>query len=120
MDDLEAMRDVAGDILKLLDYECALTADGQAAVDLYLQEKKQGRPFDAVLFDLTVPGGMGGEEAAAIIKKIEPNLKAIACSGYADSDLMQNYAHSPFTTVVPKPYRMQEMRDALRTLLEGN
>ena len=120
MDDLEAMRDVAGDILKLLGYECALTEDGQAAVDLYMQEKEQDRPFDAVLFDLTVPGGMGGEEAATKIKEIEPQLKAIACSGYAESDLMQNYAHSPFTTVVPKPYRIQEMRDALSTVLGDN
>lgn len=118
MDDMEAMRDVASDILNLLGYECALTEDGQAAVDLYKENTQQGRPFDAVLFDLTVPGGMGGEEAANRIKEMDPNLKAIACSGYADSDIMQNFANSPFTTVVPKPYRIQEMSDAIKSVLE--
>lgn len=118
MDDMEAMRDVAGDILNLLGYEYALTEDGQAAIDLYFSEKERGQAFDAVLFDLTVPGAMGGEEAASAIKEIDPKLKAIACSGYAESDLMQNFAESPFTTVVPKPYRIQEMSDALTLALD--
>ena len=95
MDDMAAMRDVASDILNLLGYECALTEDGQAAIKLYKENTQQGQAFDAVLFDLTVPGGMGGEEAANKLKEIDPNLKAIACSGYADSDIMQNFANSP-------------------------
>ena len=118
MDDMEAMRDVAGDILNLLGYECAFTEDGQAAIDLYKENKQRGQAFDAVLFDLTVPGGMGGEEAANKLKEMDPNLKAIACSGYADSDIMQNFANSPFTTVVPKPYRIQDMSDAIKSVLE--
>lgn len=118
MDDMAAMRDVASDILNLLGYEYALTEDGQAAIKLYKESKQRGQAFDAVLFDLTVPGGMGGEEAANKLKEIDPNLKAIACSGYADSDIMQNFANSPFTTVVPKPYRIQEMSDAIKSVLE--
>jgi signal transduction histidine kinase/CheY-like chemotaxis protein len=118
MDDMEAMRDVAGDILNLLGYECAFTEDGQTAINLYKENKQRGQAFDAVLFDLTVPGGMGGEEAANKLKEMDPNLKAIACSGYADSDIMQNFANSPFTTVVPKPYRIQEISDAIKSVLE--
>jgi PAS domain S-box-containing protein len=117
MDDMEAMMMVAGEILTVLGYDVAHSADGQEAIDAYKKAKESGQPFDAVVFDLTVPGGMGGEEAANILIEYDPGLIAIASSGYTTSNVMSNYKNSSFKAVVPKPYRIKEMSDALHNVL---
>lgn len=117
MDDMEAMMMVAGEILNMLGYEVEYSADGEEAIKAYKMAKESGNPFDAVVFDLTVPGGMGGEEAANILKEYDPDLNAIASSGYSTSDIMSDYKNSSFKAVVPKPYRITEMSDALHSLI---
>jgi len=117
MDDMEAMMTVAGEILRALGYEVEFSTNGQEAIDAYKRAKESGNPFDAVVFDLTVPGGMGGEEASEILIKYDPNLIAIASSGYTTSNVMSDYKSSAFKAVVPKPYRIKEMSDALERIL---
>lgn len=120
MDDMEAMLLVAGEILKMLGYEVTLTSDGLEAIETYKQAKEAGEPFDVVIFDLTVPGGMGGEEACERLLEYDPELVAIASSGYTTSNVMNDYESSGFKAVVPKPYRINEMRDVLERLLSAN
>lgn len=117
MDDMEAMMLVAGEILNVLGYEVAFATNGAEAIDAYKQAKESGDPFDAVVFDLTVPGGMGGEEACNILIDYDPKLIAIASSGYSTSNIMSNYQNSAFKAVVPKPYRIKEMSDVLYQVL---
>ena len=119
MDDMEAMMMVAGEILTVLGYEVEYSTDGEEAIHAYKAAKDAGNPFDAVVFDLTVPGGMGGEEAADILKQYDPDLIAIASSGYTTSNVMSDYKNSSFTAVVPKPYRIKEMSDALHEVLNA-
>ncbi len=117
MDDMEAMMVVAGDILTVLGYEVSYSTNGEEAINAYKQAKDSGNPFDAVIFDLTVPGGMGGEEAADILIQYDPELIAIASSGYTTSNVMSDHKNSSFKAVVPKPYRIKEMSDALHHVL---
>lgn len=117
MDDMEAMMMVAGEIISMLGYEVAYATNGYEAIEAYKSAKEGGTPFDAVVFDLTVPGSMGGEEAAGILIQYDPDLRAIASSGYSTSNVMSDYQDSPFTAVVPKPYRIKEMSDALHMVL---
>lgn len=117
MDDMDAMLMVAGEILSMLGYEVETSRDGQEAVDSYKRAKEEGTPFDAVVFDLTVPGGMGGEEAANLLKEYDPDLVAIASSGYSNSNVMTDHKSSAFKAVVPKPYRIDEMSNALHSVL---
>ncbi len=117
MDDMEPMMMVAGEILTVLGYEVEFATNGQEAIDGYKKAKESGKPFDAVVFDLTVPGGMGGEEASRILLDYDPNLIAIASSGYTTSNVMSDHKNSPFKAVVPKPYRIKEMSDALHRVL---
>lgn len=119
MDDMEAMLMVAGEILTMLGYEVECAADGEEAIVMYKKAKESGNAFDAVVFDLTVPGGMGGEEAANLLKAYDPDLVAIASSGYSNSNVMSDYKNSAFKAVVPKPYRIDEMSSALHSLLQG-
>ena len=117
MDDMEAMMTVAGEIIGMLGYEVTLTRDGEEAIEVYKSAKEAGAPFAAVVFDLTVPGGMGGEEACNILREYDPNLLAIASSGYSTSNIMSDWKASGFDAVVPKPYRIKEMSAALNELL---
>lgn len=117
MDDMEAMMTVAGEILNALGYEVAFSTNGEEAIEAYKKAKESGKPFDAVVFDLTVPGSMGGAEASNILIEYDPDLVAIASSGYTNSNVMLDYKNSAFKAVVPKPYRIKEMSDALNRVL---
>jgi len=117
MDDMEAMMMVAGEIFTVLGYDVEYSANGQEAIAAYKEAKEAGKAFDACVFDLTVPGGMGGEEAANLLIKYDPTLVAIASSGYSTSNVMSDYKNSSFKAVVPKPYRIKEMSDALHKVL---
>ncbi|MDG1241163.1 MAG: response regulator [Opitutae bacterium] len=118
MDDMEAMMMVAGEILQVLGYEVELSTNGDEAVEAYKKAKEAGRPFDAVVFDLTVPGGMGGEEACRILSEYDPGLIAVASSGYSTSNVMSEYEAAGFKAVVPKPYRIKDMSAALHRILK--
>lgn len=120
MDDMEAMMMVAGEILTVLGYDVEYSTNGEEAIHAYKEAKDSGKPFDAVVFDLTVPGGMGGEEAADLLIQYDPDLVAIASSGYTTSNVMSDYKNSSFKAVVPKPYRIKEMSDALHEVLNKN
>lgn len=118
MDDMEAMMLVAGEILEVLGYEVEFSSNGDEAIELYKKAREAGKPFDAVVFDLTVPGGMGGEEACRILSKYDPNLIAIASSGYSTSNVMSDYEPAGFKAAVPKPYRIKDMSAVLHRVLK--
>lgn len=118
MDDMEAMMLVAGEILQVLGYEVEFSSNGDEAIEMYKQARESGNPFDAVVFDLTVPGGMGGEEACRILSQYDPNLIAIASSGYSTSNVMSDFEPAGFKAVVPKPYRIKDMSAVLHRILK--
>jgi PAS domain S-box-containing protein len=117
MDDEAFIRDIAAQMLKYLGYEVSVANDGNETVDMYAEALKSGEPFDAVILDLTVPGGMGGKEAIQKLKKMDPNIKAVVCSGYSTDPIMANYQTYGFQGVVAKPYQIQEMSEALQMLM---
>ena len=108
---------VAGEILTMLGYDVSLTADGVEAIDAYREAIEKGEPFRAVVFDLTVPGGMGGEEACRQIREFDPGLLAVASSGYSTSNVMSDWEAFGFNAVVAKPYRIKDMGWVLYRLL---
>jgi len=118
MDDMEAMMMVAGEILQVLGYEVEFSTNGEEAIEAYKKAKEGGKPFDAVVFDLTVPGGMGGEEACRILNEYDPDIIAVASSGYSTSNVMSDFEAAGFKAVVPKPYRIKDMSKALHRILK--
>jgi len=117
MDDEAAVLKVASSMLEIMGYKCAVASNGSDAVSLYRQAKNAGRPFDAVILDLTVPGGMGGRETLQQLKEIDPDVRSIVSSGYANDPIMADSADYGFMGVVEKPYDMRQLGDALRKLL---
>ncbi len=116
MDDEEIVRDVAEQMLDYLGYTTRSVPDGEQALELYQKALKDGRPFDAVLMDLTIPGGMGGKKTMTRLLEIDPQAQGIASSGYANDPIMANYTDYGFSAVVPKPYKLDELRARLQPL----
>jgi CheY-like chemotaxis protein len=119
MDDEDFIRDLALAMLKKMGYDVALARDGQTAVAMYGEAFKTENAFDAVILDLTVPGGLGGKEALHQLKALDPDVRAIVSSGYSNDPVMANYAHYGFRGAVKKPYLVQEMSRVLNEVIKA-
>ncbi len=119
MDDEDFIRDLAERMLTKMGYRVAVAADGQAALNLYRQARVDGEPFDVVILDLTVPGAMGGKEAFEHLKKMDPEVRAIVSSGYANDPIMSNHLDYGFCGAVQKPYQMKDLSLALKRVMES-
>ena len=119
MDDENLIRELITEILSNVGYEIITTTDGSKAVELYKQAKESGNPFDAVILDLTIPGGMGGRYAIKRLMRIDPEVKAIVSSGYSDNPIMTNFGRYGFKDVIVKPYNVEELRTVLHRVIEG-
>jgi PAS domain S-box-containing protein len=119
MDDEEMVRDAAGEILRRIGYEVEFAKDGAEAIELYKKSKESGNPFDAVIVDLTIPGGMGGKEAIKKLLEIDPQVKAVVSSGYSIDPVMANFRKHGFRGVIAKPYKTKEISKLLHKVLKG-
>ncbi|MEW6326370.1 MAG: ATP-binding protein [Thermodesulfobacteriota bacterium] len=120
MDDEEVVRDVAGEMLKHMGYTVKFAKDGVEAIDLYMKAKSSGRPFDVVIMDLTIPGGMGGKEAIKRLREIDPSVKAVVSSGYSNDPVMADFKSYGFSGIVAKPYKIEELGRVLDTVRKGH
>ncbi|MEK6589500.1 MAG: PAS domain S-box protein [Nitrospinota bacterium] len=109
MDDEEMIGNLTREILSDTGYEVDLCRDGEEAIDVYRKAKESGRPFDAVIMDLTIPRGMGGGEAIKRLLKIDPDVRVIVSSGYSSDPIMSDYKTYGFKGVIAKPYDVQEL-----------
>jgi PAS domain S-box-containing protein len=114
MDDEEMIRDISETMLRHMGYQVEVCVDGEEAIELYRKAMKEEQPYDAVIMDLTIPGGMGGKEAIEKIMAIDPTVKAIVSSGYANDPIMASFRRYGFIGVVPKPYSMDELSAVLQ------
>lgn len=120
MDDEKMLRFVLSEMLTYLGYEVACAKDGSEAISLYTDAVHSGDPFDGVIMDLTIPGGMGGKEAIRHLLEINPHIKAIVSSGYSNDPVMSNHNEYGFSAVVTKPFTMEQLADALQNLLSSD
>ncbi|MBS3757724.1 MAG: PAS domain S-box protein [Desulfobacterales bacterium] len=116
MDDEDFIRDISIHMISEMGFEVETAKDGEEAISLYRQAMEAGRPFDAVIMDLTIPGGMGGKEAIKELTAIDKNVKAIVSSGYSNDPVMADFQLYGFKGAIKKPYMMQEMSEALEIL----
>ena len=117
MDDDEMVRGVAGAMLRQLGHEVAEAVDGEEAIAMYRQAREAGTPYDVVIVDLTVPGGMGGQEAVAVIRDEDPAVKAVVSSGYSNDPVMAHYRDYGFAAAISKPYQLREIQRVLADVL---
>ncbi|MCB2148905.1 MAG: response regulator [Deltaproteobacteria bacterium] len=113
MDDEAMIRELTGNMLGHLGYEADFAEEGRCAVRKYQAALEASVPYDAVILDLTIKGGMGGQETIKMLKEIDPAVKAIVSSGYSDNPVIADYEKYGFCEVVAKPYEMVEFSQKL-------
>ncbi len=117
MDDEELIRDIAGDMIKALDHEVEFAEHGEEAVGKYKAAVESDNPFDVVILDLTIRGGMGGRETIERLLAVNPGIKAIVSSGYSDDAVVSDHRNYGFSARLTKPYNLQELSATLNNLL---
>lgn len=117
MDDEEMIRDLVAEMLKYLGYQVTTCINGEEAIAYYTAAHASGASFAAVIMDLTIPGGMGGKEAARQILELNPEARLIVSSGYSSDPIMSDYSRYGFSGAVAKPYNVAELGLALEALI---
>ena len=113
MDDDELVRATAKSQLTHLGHEVILVSDGDEAVRTYQKKQKVGHVVDLVIMDLTIPGGMGGKEAAQRLLLHDPDVKIIVASGYSNDPIMANFSEYGFCGAVSKPFDLETLGKAI-------
>jgi len=118
MDDEEMLRTLAQQMLEHMGYAVVTVRDGLEAIEKYKQERDSSEPFDAVILDLTIKGGMGGEQTMRELLKIDPDVKAIVSSGYFNDPVMSDFEKYGFMGALAKPYEKKALKEVLESLSE--
>jgi two-component system cell cycle sensor histidine kinase/response regulator CckA len=118
MDDEELVRDVSKNMLETFGFTVELAFDGREAVEKYISADESGNPFDIVIMDLTIPGGMGGKEAVNNLLAINSNAKVIVSSGYSTDPILANYGDYGFKGRLVKPFQIKDLKKELTRVME--
>ena len=117
MDDDDKICELTGGMLQSLEYKFDIAKNGEEAIALYKRYLNIGRPYDAVIMDLTIVGGMGGEEAFKELRELDPDVRAIVSSGYDSDEMRKQYLDMGFCGYLTKPYRVGDLGRILKTVL---
>lgn len=117
MDDEAMIRQIAGDMLTHLGYEVAFAADGEEAIRLFEEAESWENPYDVILADLTVPGGVGARELVERLRPRYPHLKCIVTSGYTNNPVLLNPVEYGFLATIQKPYTIQQISWVIRSAI---
>ncbi len=118
LEDEPLIRQLMVQNLQIAGCEVAQTTDGSETVTRYRESVSKGQPFDLVIMDLSIPGGMGGAAAMEKLRAIDPGIRAIVSSGYSDDPVMSRYLDYGFRAVLPKPYDPREFRELVEEMLK--
>jgi signal transduction histidine kinase/ActR/RegA family two-component response regulator len=119
MDDQQAFLDSTGAALNMTGHHVSYASNGMEAIEHYGDAMRSGSPFDLVIMDLVIPGGMGGAEAVKRLLEIDPKIRAIVSSGYSNDPVMANYRTYGFKGILPKPFTMEQMQRELKKVFAG-
>ncbi|HYP16289.1 MAG TPA: ATP-binding protein, partial [Opitutus sp.] len=117
MDDDPKISALTANMLQSLDYKFDLAKNGEEAITLYKRYLNIGRPYDAVILDITVVGGMGGEECFKALRDLDPEVRAIVSTGYDNEDMHRRFIDLGFCNYLTKPYRVAELGKAIKAVL---
>jgi len=117
MDDEEEILELIGAILETLGYESYFAMNGKQAIKKYEEKMNSNNPFDAVILDLTIPGGMGGKETIKRLLKIDPSVKAIVSSGYSNDPVISDFIDFGFKAAIRKPFKIEKLSKVLNELI---
>ncbi|MHA2092191.1 MAG: response regulator, partial [Candidatus Kariarchaeaceae archaeon] len=117
MDDEPSVAQALGRILQNLKLTVDTVGDGETAIDHYQQAMDDGNPYDLVILDLTIVGGMGGKETIEHLLAIDTKVTAIVSSGYSTDQILSHHEKYGFKDKIAKPYTIEEVRTVLARFL---
>ncbi|HTQ43960.1 MAG TPA: ATP-binding protein [Polyangiaceae bacterium] len=117
MDDERLVRETTRSMLASCGYDVDAVADGDEALAAYEEARRQGRPYAAVILDLTVPGGRGGADTMARLLELDANARGIVASGYSSGAVIDDPRRSGFRGAVNKPFTLRQLHDAVSSVL---
>ena len=117
MDDEPAICEITGILLKKLGYDPTITITGEETLEAYKQARDNGTPFDVIILDLTVPGGMGGREVISAIRESDQDVKVLVSSGDLSDPAVVSFADFGFSGVLAKPYNKMALDQAIKSVL---
>ncbi len=109
MDDEESILEVLQIMLEDFGHSVTCVNTGEKAIAAYREGISSGHPFDLVIMDLTIKGGMGGKETIVEILAIDPEARVIVSSGYSNDPIMAHPKEYGFKDVLMKPFTIQEL-----------
>lgn len=118
MDDDQMILNVVSAQLHTLGHKPVLTRDGEELINRYQALQDEKTPVDAVIMDLTIPGGMGGLEAIKKLLAIDPLAKVIVASGYSNDPVMTDYKKYGFSAAIGKPFSLDELARVIESILD--
>lgn len=113
MDDEELLRDVLGQMLSRLGHDVTCVSDGKQAIEVFEHAYERGERFQLAILDLTIPGGFGGKEVIEKLRQIDPEITAVASSGYSTDPIMADFSRYGFDGRLVKPYRLKDLEEAI-------
>ena len=116
MDDEHSIRRMVEDALTQFGYDVVGVPDGQTAIDLFSKALRDGKKFEVVILDLTIPGAMGGVKAIQHLRSLDPHIKAIVTSGYSDDPIMCHFQDHGFQGILVKPYKIFDLAKTLESM----
>ncbi|MDA8099342.1 MAG: PAS domain S-box protein [Nitrospiraceae bacterium] len=118
MDDEAGVLDSLGEMLREMGQDVEFAADGAAAIGKYQSAIRAGTPFDVVILDVTVKGGMGGEETITRLREFDPSVVAVVTSGYSDNAVVSDYASRGFQGFLIKPFDYRNLQSTLASVMK--
>lgn len=118
MDDEDVIRETIGKMFKIFGYNIILTENGQEALDIFERDMKSGGTISGMIFDLTIPGGMGGADIIGKVRKLSPDIPVFVASGYAQDPVIANPSGYGFTGSISKPFKIEELAEMLEKYLK--
>jgi DNA-binding NtrC family response regulator len=117
MDDDDGVITIVTQFLSYLGYESETARDGAEAIEKFTRAMKETKPFSAVILDLLVTNGMGGKDALAALKEMDPHVRAVLATGYLDDPVVLNFHEHGFSELIKKPFRIEELSRVLHRVL---
>jgi two-component system, cell cycle sensor histidine kinase and response regulator CckA len=117
IDDEKSIRDLATTTLNLMGCDVVACPSSSEGVERFIRANQEGRPFDLVIMDLTIPGDLGGNEAMQQILSISPKARGVASSGYSEGSVMAHYREYGFQAALSKPYNIGDLQRIVSNML---
>ena len=118
LDDEVGVRETMAEMLKLHGLQVETAETGEEALKIFTEALKRGEPFDLVILDLTVPGGLGGKELLPRLRELHPEVRAIVASGYSADPVMSYFERYGFNGVLVKPFSAKDMLEVVKQVLD--